>query len=78
VDAALVRTILMKLHVGEYLDESWLIRHAGCTKELLDGMTTADWLTKEYRDPSDFMSDNRYALTEAGQKFAWDKKEDLA
>lgn len=64
------KAILMYFRNGEFLDEKWLIRHAGATIELLDEMVKAGWLIKKEKDLSDFMSDNRYAITELGRAFA--------
>lgn len=71
MDLSLAKSVLMKLQIGEFVTEHWLIRHADCPKELLDEMVAVGWLTKKNRDPSDVMSDTRYALTDAGQKTAW-------
>ncbi len=75
MNQTLARSILMKMKVGEFVDEDWFLRQEGCTRENLDAMITEGWLVKKNRDPSNFMSDNQYALTLEGQKFAWDKKE---
>lgn len=75
MNQTLARSILMKMKVGEFVDENWFLRQEGCTREILDAMITEGWLVKKNRDPSNFMSDNQYALTLEGQKFAWDKKE---
>lgn len=72
MNQTLARSILMKLKVGEFIDEKWFLGHDGCTREFLDAMIIEGWLVKRNRDPSNFMSDNQYALTSEGQKFAWE------
>lgn len=66
----LAKAVLMRFRIGEYLDESWLLHHAGATLELLDEMVTVGYLTKKLKDTSDFMSDNRYAITISGYQFS--------
>ena len=56
---------------GKAYDEGWLIRHTdtNCTVQDLNEMVKMGLLLKNDKNPNDFMSDNRYMITEAGLHF---------
>lgn len=65
------KQVLRLLSVGERTMESFLIRH-GLNSENIEGLVQKGYLVLvKAKDPSDFMSENYYCLTESGRDFAW-------
>ena len=52
------------------MDEPWLIRNGKVLKEELDELVELGYLFRFDADPNNFMSDNKYMITDAGFEFA--------
>ena len=67
--------ILQKMKKDRIYEEGWLLRHTNtnCTIQDLNNMVEDGLLLKLAKKPSDFMSDNRYIITESGWHFAQNK-----
>ena len=52
-------------------EEGWFLRKAKCSMEDLEKIVSIGYLIRIDKDANDFMSDNRYQLTDAGWEFAW-------
>lgn len=63
--------LLRRMEKGKAYDEGWLICHTdtNCSIQDLNDMVKMGLLLKIDKDPNDFMSDNRYMITEAGLHF---------
>ena len=70
-----VKAILMKMERNKYVTESWMIRHANCSSEMLQYMVKEGFLNKREKNAADFMSENKYCITDKGFNYAWNHKE---
>lgn len=68
------RVLMLMSGSGRY-DEKWLINHAHCTEGDLEELVREGYIKKDEKDNGDFMSDNKYAITEKGKAAAWGKRE---
>lgn len=66
-----MKGILMQLKRGEACEEGWFLRKEKCSMEDLERMVSLGYLIRIDKDVNDFMSDNRYQLTDVGWEFAW-------
>lgn len=67
--------VLMLMSGTDRCDEKWLINHAHCTEGDLEELVREGYIKKDEKDNGDFMSDNKYTITEKGKAAVWGKKE---
>lgn len=64
---------LMLMGRSESYSESWLSRQGSLTQADLNDLVDKECLIRIAKDPNDFMSENRYTITELGKEIAWKK-----
>ena len=67
------RVLMLMSGTGRY-DEKWLINHAHCTKGDLEELVREGYIERCEKNDKDFMSDNKYAITEKGKAAVWGKR----
>lgn len=67
--------VLMLMSGTDRCDEKWLINHVHCTEGDLEELVREGYIKKDEKDNGDFMSDNKYTITEKGKAAVWGKKE---
>ena len=65
--------VLMMMSKEEVYSESWLLRQGNLTQTDLNDLVEKECLIRVHKNPEDFMSENRYKITEIGQRIAWNK-----
>ena len=71
-----IQRCLLMMTENEAYSESWLLRQGKLTIHELNESVANRYLICIEQKTNDFMSENRYMLTEKGKKFAWNGKEE--
>lgn len=72
MNESVVRSAFIKMNAGNRRQTSWFIAQ-GLSKNDLFEAVDRGYLVYYEKDPNDFMSNDGYVLTQAGQDFVWSK-----